>query len=83
MTQLKKMFANASDLRQQDQEPDKMEEEVRQHIRHLERHVANTCNLDLDDVDYDEKLSRYSHEFMELNSTAVTACMKLRRLYQA
>ena len=84
LAQLKLMFKNTLALRQRRSWKHlEVEEEVREYIRQLEAHVENSRGLDSNDFDFEEKLSRESHAFIDLNNTAITACIKLRSLYQS
>jgi len=80
LTQLKQLFKNVCASRQQCQEHDDMEQEVRRYIRQLEECIEATHNLDLDAKDFDAQFSAQCRAFVDLNATAVTACMKFRSL---
>ena len=75
LTQLKQLFENVCASRQQCQEHDDMEREVRRYIRQLEECIEAARNLDLDDKDFDAQFSAQCRAFVDLNATAVTACM--------
>jgi len=83
LTQLKQLFKHACVSRQQCQEHDDMEQEVRRYIRQLEERIEAACNLDLDDSDFDAQFSAHCRAFVDLNATAVTACMKFSSLTQS
>merc|ERR1712048_557222 len=83
LMQLKQLFKHACASSQQSQEHEDMKEEVRRHIRQLEACIEVARDMDVDDENFDNKFSVHCKAFMELNSTAINACMKLRSLNQA
>ena len=82
LVQLKQLFKHACASSQQSREHKDIEEEVRRHIRELEACIEAARDMDVGDENFDNKFSVHCKAFMELNSIAINACIKLRSLNQ-
>jgi len=83
LVQLKQLFKHVCASRRKSREREDMEEEVRRHMRQMEACIKDARDLDIDDENFDHEVCAHCKAFMELNSTAIATCMKLRSLTQS
>ena len=76
--QVKQLFKQACGLREQCWAYDSKEQEASRGICQLERIIRDIRDLELDRRNFDKQLSDRSKQFMDLNATAIAACMRLR-----
>ena len=80
LQQLKRLFKKVCTERKQCWGKDDNEEVIRRHIRQLESRLVDIQDIELDRANFDQQLSKQCQAFVELNATAIKACMKFQAL---
>lgn len=80
LQQLKQLFKKVCTERKQCWGKDDNEAVIRRHIRQLESRLVDIQDIELDRANFDQQLSKQCQAFVELNATAITACMKFQAL---
>merc|ERR1719201_2874096 len=76
----KQLFKKVCTERKQCWGKDDNEAVIRRHIRQLESRLVDIQDIELDRANFDQQLSKQCQAFVELNATAITACMKFQAL---